>query len=121
MFLLQTLNRLTAAQQLPAKPVSPVVANVGSSGQPETGMPDPEITLPKREPSALDRISEHVLARHVKTVFGVWVVVFGLVGAQMGWVLRPFIGAPHAPFQLFRPRDSNFFESVWNTLWALFS
>jgi hypothetical protein len=21
-----------------------------------------------------------------------WVVVFGLVGAQMGWVLRPFIG-----------------------------
>ena len=26
-------------------------------------------------------------------------VVFGLVGAQMGWVLRPFIGNPNQPFQ----------------------
>ena len=28
------------------------------------------------------------------TTFRVWLVIYGLVGAQMGWVLRPFIGAP---------------------------
>lgn len=73
------------------------------------------------EPGALDRIAGHVLGRHVKTVFACWVVVFGLVGAQMSWVLRPFIGDPHLPFKWFRPRESNFFEAVSRALQDLFS
>ncbi len=51
-----------------------------------------------------------------KTVFGVWLVVYGIVGAQMGWVLRPFIGAPGLPFELFRARESNFFNDVLKTI-----
>ena len=54
-------------------------------------------------------------------IFRIWVVVFALVGAQMSWVLRPFIGAPGAPFELLRARDSNFFEAVWRTFWQLLS
>ncbi len=54
----------------------------------------------------------HILGRHVKTVFYIWVIVFGLVGSQMSWVLRPFIGDPNQPFSLFRPKGSNFFEAV---------
>ena len=50
------------------------------------------------------------------TVFRIWIVVYGVVGAQMGWILRPFIGTPDAPFQLLRERDSHFFEAVLNTL-----
>jgi hypothetical protein len=38
--------------------------------------------------------------------------VYGVVGAQMGWVLRPFIGTPSQPFELFRDRASSFFENV---------
>ena len=38
--------------------------------------------------------------------------VFALVGAQMGWVLRPFIGAPNAPVTFFREREGNFFQAV---------
>ena len=60
-------------------------------------------------------------ADHVKTVFRLWVVVFGLVGAQMGWVLRPFIGNPNLPFTWFRPRESNFFVAVLQAFSNLFS
>ena len=31
-----------------------------------------------------------------------WIVVYALVGIQMGWILRPFVGAPGAPVQFFR-------------------
>ena len=47
--------------------------------------------------------------------------MFALVGAQMSWVLRPFIGSRGTPFQWFRPRGSNFFEAVYHTFIGLFS
>ena len=47
-----------------------------------------------------------MLGRHVKVVFGCWMIVFGLVGAQMSWILRPFIGSPDMEFAWFRPRGS---------------
>ena len=56
----------------------------------------------------------------VITVFRIWIMVFGLVGAQMAWVLRPFLGSPHAVFTWFRPRSSNFFEAVIYALQHLF-
>ena len=55
-----------------------------------------------------------------KTVFRVWVVVYAIVGAQMGWVLRPFIGAPDLEFAFFRDRESNFFLDFFETLGRLF-
>jgi hypothetical protein len=66
-------------------------------------------------------MDDRVLSRHVKTVFRCWVVLFGLVGAQMGWVLRPFIGDPSRPFTWLRPRESNFFEAVFAALADLVS
>jgi hypothetical protein len=48
-------------------------------------------------------------------------VVYGLVGAQMGWVMRPFIGSPDLPFELFRTTESNFFGNVMKTISDLFS
>jgi hypothetical protein len=60
------------------------------------------------------------LGRHTRLVFNCWVILFAVVGAQMGWVLRPFVGNPSLPFEWFRERQSNFFEAVLNTLSALF-
>jgi hypothetical protein len=54
-------------------------------------------------------------------VFRGWLVVYGVVGAQMGWVLRPFVGSPDLPFTLFRERESNFLEGFFNALLRLFS
>jgi len=55
-----------------------------------------------------------------QNVFRVWLVIYAVVGAQMGWILRPFIGDPHRPFQLFRERQGNFFIAVWDAFWNLF-
>jgi len=68
---------------------------------------------------ALDRPDGHVLSSHVRIVFRVWIVVFGLVGAQMGWVLRPFIGNPDLPFTWFRARESNIFQAILEALGRL--
>jgi hypothetical protein len=57
----------------------------------------------------------------VQSVFACWTILFGLVGAHMGWVLRPFVGSPDLPFSWFRDRESNFFEAVSKALTALFN
>jgi hypothetical protein len=105
MFLLQTLQRLSVLD-------SETVAETG-----------PEANQPRaNEPSsALDPLEGRVFGKHVKVVFQIWVIVFGLVGAQMGWVLRPFIGNPNLPFIWFRGRESNFFQAVLQTIRNLFA
>jgi hypothetical protein len=107
-FLLQTLHRLSLI-----RPVSPAAVNDELVGaEKDQGI------LP---PGALEPLGDQVLSRHVKTVFRCWVVLFGLVGAQMGWVLRPFVGDPSSPFTWFRGRQANFFQGVWHALVSLFS
>jgi hypothetical protein len=109
-FLLRTLQRLSVVR--PEPPPTEATELVGA--EKESG----PIAEP---PSALDRLDDQVLGRNVKIVFRCWVLLFGLVGAQMGWVLRPFIGKPGLPFVLFRGRESNFFEAVWSAFASLFS
>lgn len=42
-----------------------------------------------------------------------WVILYGLVGSQLAWTLRPFIGNPGENFSFFRPEiDSNFYAQV---------
>jgi hypothetical protein len=117
-FLLQTLNRLAAAPRAPVPPIAVSLPAPPAGLPPEAETPEVQIA---EEPGALERLPGHVLGRQVKAVFNCWVVIFGLVGAQMGWVLRPFIGSPGTPFQWFRTRESNFFEAIFQTLRSLFS
>jgi len=56
-----------------------------------------------------------------RKTFRVWLIIYALVGAQMGWVLRPFIGAPNLPFELFRAREANIFIDVIQTIGELLS
>lgn len=109
-FLLRTLQRLSLI--VPEPTVPPSFERVGEEKD------DGVDILP---PSALEPIEEQVLGPHVNVVFRCWVILFGLVGAQMGWVLRPFIGDPSRPFAWFRGRESNFFEAVWSALVSLFT
>jgi hypothetical protein len=49
-------------------------------------------------------------------ILRVWILVFGFVGTQMAWSLRPFIGDPGSPFEIFRKgRDGNFYTAVANS------
>ena len=58
--------------------------------------------------------------RTPRKIFAAWTVMYAVVGAQMGWILRPFIGSPDMPFELFRERQSNFFQAIWRALLDLF-
>jgi hypothetical protein len=127
-FLLQTLHRLSVVRQMlspilphPEEPQRKIAAEREQlQGEREERATPIEAELVK-EPSALEQLQGHTLGRHVKTVFICWMVIFGLVGSQMAWVLRPFVGNPSQPFQWFRVRESNFFEAVWQTFQGLFS
>jgi hypothetical protein len=102
-FLLQTLHRLSVIDS-------------------QTPAPSELVSLEGDEPrGALDPLENRVLSQHVKTVFRLWVIVFALVGAQMGWVLRPFVGNPNMAFTWLRARESNFFQAVFRTFQSLFS
>lgn len=47
-------------------------------------------------------------------ILQVWVIIFGFVGTQMAWSLRPFVGEPSLGFELFRnEREGNFYKAVW--------
>jgi hypothetical protein len=61
--------------------------------------------------------SQHTMAGRV---FRVWIVLYALVGAQMAWVLRPFVGAPNQPFTWFRERADNFLVDLARTIADLF-
>jgi hypothetical protein len=111
LFLLQTLHRLSLAGPV-AAPEHESPPGSEAQAQRDQG---------ERPAGALDRVNEQALSRHVKTIFRVWIVIFGLVGAQMGWVLRPFVGNPNLPFTWLRARESNFFQAVFQTLQNLFS
>ncbi|MCA8978862.1 MAG: hypothetical protein H6831_08070 [Planctomycetes bacterium] len=56
-----------------------------------------------------------------RRIFTFWILIYGVVGAQMGWILRPFIGSPGLEFQFFRERGSNFFAAVIEALQKLLS
>ena len=51
-----------------------------------------------------------------------WLACYGFVGVQMGWVLRPFIGAPNAPTHFFRAGGwGNVYEVLFAMLWRILS
>jgi hypothetical protein len=118
-FLLQTLHRLTnSLANVNGTPTTDEKSPVEESQGPAAEPPPTDSALGD-VPSSLEMPSGETLAQHTRLVFGCWVVVFALVGAQMGWVLRPFIGSPGVPFTFFRERSSNFFEAVLRALGAL--
>jgi hypothetical protein len=98
--LLNMLSRLEEAQASPA-----VLADGGASATPSS-------------PAPLQRSSRERSTARI--TFQVWVVIYALVGAQMGWILRPFIGFPNLPFEWFRYREANIFVAVVRTIATLF-
>jgi hypothetical protein len=118
-FLLHTLHRLTIAQNAQEFTAQATQSTTQQAAQPETNQSQHLIQHSGQYPhqqGALDKVQNQAISANVTTIFRIWIVVFGLVGAQMGWVLRPFIGTPNKPFSLFRERDSNFFEAIFNTI-----
>ena len=119
-FLLRTLHRLVATSQ----PEVELEESIEDSEE----LPEPQQELDLTQPQPRQVRTRHVESplrstttdSRATAVFQIWVVVFALVGAQMSWVLRPFVGSPELPFEWFRNMESNFFHAVWQTLNRLF-
>jgi hypothetical protein len=121
-FLLQTLRRL-APPIVEATPARPPVAPPPIEPMHDSTDLDPrEIGAIIEEVGPLDRPPPGQPPQafgQAKTVFQIWLLIYALVGAQMGWILRPFIGSPSLPFQWFRPRSGNFFQAVLSSIHSL--
>ncbi len=49
----------------------------------------------------------------------VWMALYAIVGMQVVWILRPFLGHPwakHEAVVFFRSLDSNVYQAIWKTL-----
>jgi hypothetical protein len=101
--LLGMLSRLEEAQAPLA--VQPPANPAAAPGQPNAAR------VPSRAP--------HPEKSNARATFQIWLVIYALVGAQMGWILRPFIGAPGLPFEIFRTREANIFVDLVHTIGKL--
>ncbi len=54
------------------------------------------------------------------TLLYIWILLFGFVGTQLAWTLRPFFGSPGEPFSLFRHISGTFYSDVLHTIARLF-
>jgi hypothetical protein len=116
-FLLQTLRRLAAPSEVWMAP---------PNAKPVEGVPNPTSggTVAVRTPGALEQPYGGFPVQAIgsaRSIFRVWVIIYALVGAQMGWLLRPFIGSPDMPFTWFRARHGNFFQAVSGLLSDFFN
>ena len=135
-FLLRTLHRLVLAQIELDKPTKPMTSPKQSAtdqdklttkdfpGSLKSIQQANEVELTEDEDedqptSALDQVG-YGTTEKARSVFRIWIIVFSLVGAQMSWVLRPFIGSPDMPFTWFRARESNFFLDIIDSISKLF-
>lgn len=109
-FLMQTLKRLAAAAYMTAPPIVMPMATAYANGTDDAAVDAP--SRPQSHAPLPD-------LRESRNIFRIWVLIYGLVGAQTGWLLRPFIGSPHLEFSWFRHREGNFFQSVWIHFQAL--
>ncbi len=92
---------------------APVAARVAPG--PNGGMPHPQ---PSVHP--MQRALPPQPRSASMSLLYVWIVVFGFVGTQLGWTLRPFFGSPGEPFQIFRSIEGNFYVDIVRTLGHLF-
>jgi hypothetical protein len=75
-------------------------------GNPAAAPPGP--STPDRRPASM------------KLVY-IWILLYGFVGTQLAWTLRPFFGDPDAPFALFREISGTFYSDILRTIGDLFS
>ena len=125
----QTGNQPSAGEA-PAAPV-PAVANGGGEAEPPVaGLVEPPAspawprvaTLPQaavvtvpRQAAAPAGVRNHAKPASM-TLLYIWIALFGFVGTQLAWTLRPFFGSPDEPFQVFRNIEGTFYADIFRTI-----
>jgi hypothetical protein len=117
---------LTAAPvEAPVSPAVPAPVLVGAGPAVETNGAQPVAAAPQPFPQPFP----HTHPRPVRqseptppsmTLLYIWILLFGFVGTQLAWTLRPFFGSPDMKFGLYREIDGNFYAEIFRTLSHLF-
>jgi hypothetical protein len=114
-----------AATPVPAGLMPPGQVPAGNGGQvvhvqlPPPGYPQPNpgqlhpAQLPHRPAPAQLPPGQRPASM---TLLYIWILLFGFVGTQLGWTLRPFFGDPGQHFQLFRNLDGTFYGDIISTI-----
>jgi hypothetical protein len=104
-----------------------VSTTVGGGADPTTQLPtngnqNPS-DLPVPAPGAAESMESQPTAGERPAsmiLLYVWILLFGFVGTQLAWTLRPFFGSPNKPFELFRDIEGTFYSDILGTLGSLF-
>jgi hypothetical protein len=49
-------------------------------------------------------------------MFWLWLISYSFVGSQVAWTIRPFVGYPGVPFEVFRQFGGNFYTNILTSL-----
>ncbi|MGW2623451.1 hypothetical protein [Micromonospora taraxaci] len=107
-----TPNGAAAAPPVPAQP----------SGQPAVAAIPPGMVPPGYGPVQRPwerppvRRGEPTQRPASMTLLYIWILLFGFVGTQLAWTLRPFFGDPGQDFSFFRSIDGNFYAEILRTI-----
>lgn len=104
-----------AGVSAPVPAAGPQPAMTGSAQPPHPQLPMNYVPLPPPMPPRPRQPRQANMG-----LLYIWIVVFGFVGTQLGWTLRPFFGSPGEPFQIFRHIEGNFYVNVVQTIGHLF-
>ncbi|MEV7329470.1 hypothetical protein [Micromonospora sp. NPDC093244] len=105
-----------------ATTVAPAPVPAQWTGQPATaasppGMMPPGYGLAQRPwASPQVRRAEPTQRPASMTLLYIWILLFGFVGTQLAWTLRPFFGDPGQDFAFFRSIDGNFYAEILRTI-----
>lgn len=92
-----------------AGPLPPEMSRLPMSSGGELTLAEPAPPAPAPKPPPPTKGAWRLL--------GWWLLLYMFVGAQSGWILRPFVGSPDEPFVLFRGRSGGFIEAFLHHLW----
>jgi hypothetical protein len=104
------LPRAAPVQVAPAAEAQPAVARPG--GMP-LGVPLGAVH------SGAGRVAALTGRPASMTLLYIWMGLFGFVGTQLAWTLRPFFGSPGSPFEIFRDIDGTFYGDIFATIGRL--
>jgi hypothetical protein len=122
--------------QVAVPAADPVPAQLVAVGAPETAttngavspqpVPQAHVLAPSQQPfpaaARHPRVHPPALVHRPPsmTLLHVWILLFGFVGTQLAWTLRPFFGSPGEPFALYRVIEGNFYAEIGRTIANLF-